>query len=283
MAIAGGQYVQEDGSAFRDLDREQLENMLAQSRFNRIDLRARTASTNEDAQRILHDPYAGGTTIVAEAQTAGVGRNGRTWIATPGSSLLFTTILPRAIRTDALWAVPFWTALAVADGIAESTGIACEMKWPNDLLVAGRKVAGILCVSRVTGDFARVACGVGLNVHRPADAGLDGIVPPPIFLSERGIAIDRTTLLATILMRFDGLLSYLDDPMRIARLWEAFAQLHGTFYRVQVDGEPEPVYGTATHLGPLGELVLNVASGERAIALGEAHVLMRSMREEPIP
>ncbi len=279
MAIAQGQYEPTDRSA--SLDRDRIESLLAQTRFRRVEVRAETASTNDDAQAMLHDPQAGGTTIVAESQTAGTGRRGKPWIATPGSALLFTTILPRAIRTDALWAVPFWVALAVADGIAETTGIACEMKWPNDLLVAGRKAAGILCVTRVTGDFARVACGVGLNANRPpATPELDAIVPPPIFLSERGAPIDRSLLLAGIVKRFDGLLSYLDDPTRVARLWEAFAQLQGTFYRVQVDGEAEPVYGTATRLGPMGELVLTVGSGERTIALGEAHVLDRTAREE---
>ncbi len=272
--------MQDDGSAFRDLDREKLEGMLSQTRFTRVVVLSQTGSTNDDAQAVLHDPYSGGMTFVADSQTAGVGRRGNGWIAESGSSLLFTTILPRAIRTDALWAVPFWVALAVADGIAEATGIACEMKWPNDLLVSGRKVAGILCVSRVTGDFARVGCGVGLNVTRPQnDAALADITPPPIFLNERGDVPDRSTLLAAILRRFDGLLSYLDDPTRVARLWEAFAQLHGTFYRVLVDGETEPIFGTAMRLGDLGELVLQVGSDERSVALGEAHVLQRSARD----
>ncbi|MBD5634409.1 MAG: biotin--[acetyl-CoA-carboxylase] ligase [Candidatus Eremiobacteraeota bacterium] len=120
---------------------------------------AETESTNDDALALLGQPGAAGAVLVADYQRAGRGRKARAWIAPPGSSLLFTTILPRQIARDALWAVTLWTSLGVADGIEAATGIRATLQWPNDLLVDGRKCCGILCVSRVAGEGAWVGCG----------------------------------------------------------------------------------------------------------------------------
>src|SRR5579862_2565994 len=142
-----------------------------------------TGSTNADAAELLGDPRFAGLTIVAEYQTRGSGRKGRSWLAQPGTALLFTTILPRPIDSDRLWTVPFWTALAVGRAL-DVCGVAAALQWPNDLLIDDRKVAGILCTSRVTGRNAHVGCGVGINVHRRAGAQA-GIEPPPAFCDDR--------------------------------------------------------------------------------------------------
>ena len=84
---------------------------------------AQTESTNDDAVPLLGLPENAGAVLWADFQRAGHGRRGRTWVAPPGSSLLVTTILPRAVASGALWAVPFWTALGAADGIEAATGV----------------------------------------------------------------------------------------------------------------------------------------------------------------
>src|ERR1700733_14979816 len=90
---------------------------MAGSRFEDVRYQARTGSTNDDANALLARGDALGTTLVAEEQTAGRGRKaGRSWIAAPGSSLLFTTILPATVPAGDLWAVPFWVALCVVAG-----------------------------------------------------------------------------------------------------------------------------------------------------------------------
>ncbi|MGD1068234.1 MAG: biotin--[acetyl-CoA-carboxylase] ligase, partial [Vulcanimicrobiaceae bacterium] len=177
---------------------------LAGTRFADVRYVAETGSTNDDATTLLGDPAAAGTTLVAEHQTAGRGRKpGRTWIAPPGTALLFTAILPRAVASAALWAVPFWVALALADGVEEATGVRLALRWPNDLDLHDRKAAGILCVSRVAGEQAFVGCGIGLNVRRPADVPAD-IVPPPAYLSDAVPHPDRDALLAAILGAADA-------------------------------------------------------------------------------
>ncbi len=212
--------------------------------------------------------------LSADFQRAGKGRRARSWIAPPGSSLLFTTILPRSLRADALWAVPFWTALGVADGIEAATGVRVSLQWPNDLLIDGRKCCGILCVSRVVGDAAWVGCGTGINVVRPpGDAALALVEPPPAFLSDLVPDVERSAVLAGILASYERLLDELDAPDAIARAWEHRAGLDGTTYRILLDGSAEPFDAIARGLDAEGALIVDHAGRRRKIALADARVL----------
>jgi BirA family biotin operon repressor/biotin-[acetyl-CoA-carboxylase] ligase len=245
----------------------------------RIQNLAQTGSTNDDAAKLLGEPESDGLVLTADYQTGGHGRLGRTWVAPPESSLLFTAILPRRVRSADLWAVTFWTALGVADGIEAATGVRVDLQWPNDLLIDGRKCCGILCVSRVAGEYAWVGCGVGLNVSRPEhDDSLAAVVSPPAFLSdvapEHATTEDRRRILNAILAAFKARVTDLDDPQRIARAWEIRASLAGTRYRILADYEPEPFDAQAQALASEGSLVVLTAAGtQRTIHLGDARVL----------
>lgn len=236
---------------------------------------AQTASTNDDAAALLGMPEHAGAVIVADFQSNGRGRHARPWIAPPGSSLLFTTLLPQPIATDALWAVTLWTGLCVADGIEAATGIRVGLQWPNDLLIEGRKCAGILCISRVAGSIASVGCGTGINVIRPdATPELDAIVPAPAFLSDSVVEITRDRLLAAILAAYERRLGELEMPSAIARAWEIRAGLLGTRYRLHFDGEAEPFEALARRIAPDGSLVVDdLRGGERVVGLADARVL----------
>ncbi len=160
------------------LDVARVRAALAGTRFADVRAVRETGSTNDDAAALLGEPSAAGATLVTDFQRAGKGRKpGRRWLAPPGSALMFTAILPVTVATEALWAVPFWVALAVVDGVEAACGLRLDLRWPNDLDLDGRKAGGILCVSRVIGAEADVACGVGLNVRRPDDAEVAPIVP----------------------------------------------------------------------------------------------------------
>jgi BirA family transcriptional regulator, biotin operon repressor / biotin---[acetyl-CoA-carboxylase] ligase len=238
--------------------------------FARVVHVERTASTNDDAAALLGDDAALGTTIVAEEQTHGAGRKGRSWIATPGSALLFTTILPREIDAAALWSVPFWTALAVSDAL-DRCGVGVTLQWPNDLLLGSKKLAGILCTSRVFGNRARVGCGVGINVYRTPDAD-ERIDPPPAFCSDVA-RVDREQLLSTTLACFARRLPLLDDVAATARAWEREAGVPGQRYRIQVDGEAHAFDAVAVALAPGGALVVECDGTRRSISLADARVL----------
>jgi BirA family biotin operon repressor/biotin-[acetyl-CoA-carboxylase] ligase len=247
-----------------------VERALAGTPFARILYFERTGSTNEDATALLGDDTSAGTTLVAEEQTRGAGRKGRSWIAPPHSGLLFTTILPREIAAGDLWIIPFWTALAVRDALL-AFGIAAELQWPNDILLDGKKLAGILCVSRVTGVRARAACGVGINMYRSAAAQED-VVPPPAFCDDVA-TIARPELLGQILSRFAMRLPMLGVPEQVARRWERDAGIPGKRYRLELDGASAPFEATAIAIENGGRLLVEREGRCEAIALADARVL----------
>jgi BirA family biotin operon repressor/biotin-[acetyl-CoA-carboxylase] ligase len=245
---------------------------LAGSPFAAVTYVDETASTNADAAALLGAESHFGRSIVAERQTHGSGRKGRAWIAAPGTSLLVTTILPRAIDAGALWAVPFWTALAVRQALLRQ-GVATSLHWPNDLLIDRGKVAGILCTSRITGETAWVACGVGINVHRlhGAERGID---PPPAFCDDVA-PIERGALLLALLREYAATLDDLATPARVARSWESAAWLPGVAYRIVKDGENAPFGATALRIADGGGLVVKRDDDgrEETIALADARAL----------
>ncbi len=241
------------------------------SRFSQIRRVESTGSTNDDIAQILGEPEARGITLVADYQTNGAGRKGRAWIAPPGSALLFTTSLPDPVPSRDLWSVPFWIGVAVYEALADF-GVASQLQWPNDVLIDGAKVAGILCVSRVAGPQAWVACGVGLNVARPHEPGaLLDIDPPPAFLSDLR-EFDRDELLAAILQRADASYTMLASSEKIARAWERAAGIPGARYRLRLDGSDERLEGDAVQLGSAGELVVDSHDGRHVISQADARV-----------
>jgi BirA family biotin operon repressor/biotin-[acetyl-CoA-carboxylase] ligase len=266
--------VPEETAPFRALDVAHVRTALAGSLFGDVRYQALTGSTNDDATPLLARSDTLGTTLVAEEQTAGRGRKaGRSWIAPPGSGLLFTTILPATLPAGDLWAVPFWVALCVADGIARACALHVDLRWPNDLFVNGRKAAGILCVSRVAGDVAHVACGVGINVLRPPASALAAIDPPPAFLADAAPHVSREIVLSEVLLAFERRLAALHAPAAVARTYEERAALAGARYRVVVDLGDVELEGIARGLGPEGALRLDVAGVEHAISLADARRL----------
>ncbi len=258
---------------FRPFDVAHVRRALGGSRFSDVRYVAQTGSTNDDMTPLLARGDTAGATLVAEEQSAGRGRRaGRTWIARPGTALLFTTVLPAAVDTAHLWAVPFWVALAVADGILQSN-VHVDLRWPNDLFVNERKVAGILCVSRVIGASAHVGCGVGVNVVRPQAKALAAIEPPPAFLSDVGSRVFREVVLADILHAFERRLASLHAPESTKRAYEERAELAGARYRVRLDADGTELDGVARGLGPEGALRLDVDGVEHVVALADARRL----------
>lgn len=242
------------------------------SRFNRISRVAVTGSTNDDMAAMLGEERARGLTLVADYQERGSGRKGRSWVAAPGTSLLCSIALPDLLPAGSLWLVPFWIALVLRDAIAEF-GIETQLQWPNDVLIDGRKAAGILCISRVSGDRAWAACGLGVNVLRPHDdATLAQIAPPPAFLSDRA-HVDRSSLLQAILGHADARYALLEAPPEIVREWEVAAAIPGARYRLLVDGEEEPFQAAAMRLLPGGSLEVERNGARREVRLADARVL----------
>jgi BirA family biotin operon repressor/biotin-[acetyl-CoA-carboxylase] ligase len=170
-----------------------------------LEVLAEVGSTNDRAMAAGHAGGPEGLTILADRQTAGRGRRGRTW-SSPAGVGLYTSILlrppERPARTPLLTLV---AGLAVAEATGEIAGVCARLKWPNDILVGGRKAAGILAEMSTTDE--KVSCvvvGVGINVnHGPEDLP-EGQYPPAGSLAmETGRRIPRGELAAAIYNALD--------------------------------------------------------------------------------
>lgn len=109
-----------------------------------------------------------GTVVVAAVQTAGRGRLGRTWISTPGDGLYLSIVLRPTLPFEELWQIGFAASLAAAESVSEITGLQTSLKWPNDVLVRGGKVSGILIETMADSDGSHVVIvGIGVNINTP--------------------------------------------------------------------------------------------------------------------
>ena len=141
-----------------------------------------------------------GAVAVTEEQTAGRGRLGRSWHAPPGSSVLCSVLLRPAVETGRLPELTVVAAGACAEAIASETGLSAEVKHPNDVLVGGRKTAGILGEAH----DGVVVLGIGINVNVAAvDLPGDVRLPATSLQIETGRAVDRAALLAAVLERLE--------------------------------------------------------------------------------
>ncbi|MBP6964725.1 MAG: biotin--[acetyl-CoA-carboxylase] ligase [Armatimonadetes bacterium] len=122
------------------------------------------ASTNDLAARMAGDGAPEGTVVAADEQSAGRGRLGRRWISPPDSGLYLSIVLRPQIPADSHWQLAFVCSLAVAEAVRAATGLAAQTKWPNDVLLNGRKVAGVL-VERCRAADGAVIAGIGINVN----------------------------------------------------------------------------------------------------------------------
>jgi BirA family biotin operon repressor/biotin-[acetyl-CoA-carboxylase] ligase len=155
----------------------------------------RCAST----QRLL-DGAREGAVVATDEQTEGRGRLGRTWHARAGSSLLFSIVLEPDVPSERLPELSLVAGAAVAEALATHARAETTVKHPNDVLLGGRKVAGILAESAE----GRVVLGIGVNVKQAHDELPPGADPPATSLALEGAHVDRAELLAAILVRFEA-------------------------------------------------------------------------------
>ena len=168
-----------------------------------LELLQTTWSTNDDAKKGAASGSPHGATWVAETQTHGRGRQGRTWISPRGENLLFSVLLRVQCPPPRVPPIALVVGLAVRDAVAAllPNPDAVKVKWPNDVLVDGKKIAGILVESQIAGQRVEsVIIGIGLNVHTRE-------FPPELSATslalEGGRDLDRSVILADILARLD--------------------------------------------------------------------------------
>jgi len=148
-----------------------------------------TDSTNSDICRLAREGALEGTVVTADVQTAGKGRRGRSWESEAGTSLLFSLLLRPNLAPDIAPQITLLMAMAVAKAIRELTGLKAEIKWPNDVVVNGKKVCGILTEMQLKdGGIDYVVVGIGVNM-------LQKVIPPELTNSATSLWLEKERLL----------------------------------------------------------------------------------------
>jgi len=243
-------------------------------RFCRFRYYLTVDSTNARAVDDLHMNDALGTSFVTESQHEGRGRAGRRWYSPAGAGIYCTTVLPQELDNGVLPAVGFWASRAVVCAVDSALGVELDLKWPNDLVLRGRKCCGILTEGRSSGAANRVAVGVGLNVNRPELAPPEGASGAGWLSDALGRAIDRTQLLARILAEYESSFDALvADPALIIRDWAERARIKGRRLSVKSADGTVLREGVARGLEADGALILETKDGLRTVRLGDVDAL----------
>ena len=242
--------------------------------WREIEVVESTGSTNADllARALRGEPE--GTVLAAEEQRAGRGRMGRTWTSPPRAALTFSLLLKPAVPPARRGWLPLLTGVAVAAAVTKATGVETGLKWPNDLLAADAKLAGIL--AEAAGDA--VVVGIGLNVStEPAEfpAPRPGALPATSLRSAGATALNREDILLAILAGFERWYRAWQqaggDPDR-SGLRPEYTRLSATIgrtVRAELPGG-QALSGSAVGVDSDGRLLVLLSSGsEVAVAAGD--------------
>ena len=238
------------------LNLDEVESLLQTKTLGRrVIYLTSTTSTMEIARREADESAEEGTLVIAEEQSAGRGRFGRKWVSPPGQNLYLTMLLrPDVARLRRLSII---SPLAVCRAVEATTTLRPQIKWPNDVLVGGRKLSGTLIESEFAGGEPRYALvGVGLNVNfRTDDTEVASIATS--IARETGQNVSRERVLAALLNEFESLY---DAPAERAFVeWRARLETLGR--EVTVTFREERHTGLAEDVDAEGNLLLRTADG----------------------
>lgn len=220
-----------------------------------------TDSTNLRARELADQGAPEGTLVVAERQTQGRGRKGRTWFSPQGAGIYASLILRPSISPHEATRITFLTAVAVAESLLQLTDLDVRIKWPNDILVKGKKLAGILTeISAERGLLDYAVVGLGMNVNT-SDFPEEVSHRATSILIEAGKRFPRTDLLRGYLREEESCLGRLrtDGFEPILRRWKELADTIGKEIRVEMmDATYE---GWVEDIDPEGVLILKDRKG----------------------
>lgn len=217
-----------------------------------------TASTNDIAWEFAGKPQHHGLCVLAESQTKGRGRRGRRWHSRPGESILCSVLLLRpGLEAETLTLA---AAVATAETVRAVCKLSCRIKWPNDLLVRDKKLAGILVEQKTTRRENRFVIGIGINCNQSPEAFAEHKLNQPAtsLHIETGHPVDRTGLVCNLL---ESLESWLERPA--AAVIDRWLQLSGMLGRqVTVECNGDVFSGTCRGIDPIQGLILQLDRGQ---------------------
>jgi BirA family transcriptional regulator, biotin operon repressor / biotin---[acetyl-CoA-carboxylase] ligase len=253
------------------LDAAELRRSVAEtpdlSYFSSIDVVESTGSTNADLIARAADPRADRQVLIAETQDHARGRYDRAWSSPPRAQISMSILVRlHDIDPEVLGWLPLLTGVAVVDAVRATTGVNANLKWPNDVLVDGRKLAGILAEIAAVGETPAVVVGVGLNVSLTQD---ELPVPHAISLTLAGAPdVERTALAQSMLREFARQFTRWQtanwDVTALAADYRERCITLGAQVRAELPGG-EILAGTATDIDSSGRLLID----GRAVSAGD--------------
>jgi len=241
--------------------------------WSRLDVVAETGSTNADLLARPQGPDYARSVLIAEFQSGGRGRHARPWVSAPRALVTVSAVLdmPGMDLADIGW-LPLLSGIAVVDALRKVAEVDAELKWPNDVLIDGRKVAGILAEVASTAPVPTIVVGVGLNVSLTED---ELPVPTATSLALEGAAVtDRTVLVRAMLRElarrwreWEGAGWKVDD---LAAAYRERCGTLGRLVRAELPGNRELV-GVATDVDVEGRIVIK-AEGESPVAVSAGDI-----------
>lgn len=224
-----------------------------------------TVSTQEEARELAEAGAPEGTLVIAEEQTGGKGRMGRKWFSPKGKGISMSVVLRPKQPMHYMPQLTLLTGVAVCRAVRRVTGVMAGMKWPNDLLVDGRKISGILLESATEDEYVRYCiAGIGISANQDHEDYPEELKPIATSLKiEKGEKIDRIQLIAAIWEEFEALYALYQQEgfAPIASLWEALSVTLGKTVNVTIASGP--VTGKAEKLDPSGALLVVTEDGRR--------------------
>lgn len=222
-----------------------------------------TASTSDVAQKLADDGVAEGVAVFAEAQTKGRGRLGRQWLSPAGKGLWLSVLLRPALPPQQATQMTVAAVVALARTIRAQTGLDPAIKWPNDLLLGGKKLAGILTEMRAEPEHIRsLILGVGVNVNQTAADFPPALRPQVTSLRlATGAPVDRPALAARLLRELDADYARVSQGQfrAVAEEWERHCTTLGQPVVIHCGGRR--IAGRAEALDPEGALLLRTEHG----------------------
>lgn len=259
------------------LDEEKIRSglsALARRWLTHFELHQTIGSTNRRASELVQQGILSGAVVIAEGQTAGSGRRGRRWVSPFGRNIYFSAVQTFEGGVGALEGLSLAVGLAVVKAIQPKIGTVPQLKWPNDVLVDAKKLAGILLeVAGEPDGRCTVVIGIGINVRMADVMGINVIEQPWTDVeSQAGTAVSRNELVAELIERLVEVLDLFtrEGFTAFRREWERLDYLRGREVVIESGGRVE--IGTAVGLDHTGALLLETGGGIRTLHGGEVSV-----------
>lgn len=232
-----------------------------------------TDSTNIRAKELAEEGHPGGTLVVADRQEAGRGRRGRSWDSPSGTGIFMTLLLKPEMNPNHASMLTLVAAMAVARAISKCAGTEALIKWPNDIVIGGKKICGILTEMSAQFDFINhIVIGIGINVHNEHFPEEIAETAGSIFL-QTGRRIRRAELIEQILEQFEHYYAIFMETEDLSGLVKEYNSILVNMNKsVRVLDPKEPFEGKAMGITKKGELIVDTWESRKMVSSGEVSV-----------